>query len=398
MTTIRLPQMAWYEPRELELYLPDNWQVEVCNIAGYNRPALSEDQIRDSITNMIDIAPIREAAKGKKEVVIIFDDITRVTRVAKIVPFVLEELAAAGIDDSNIRFIAATGSHGTMNRIDFVKKLGEATVARFPVYNHNPFENCTYVGTTSFGTEVYLNAEVMRCDFKIAIGSVTPYPAIFSGGGKIVLPGVSSIETILANHTLPMGAEYETMPRNIEKAEAAKFAGLDVIVQCMVNLWGDTVALFAGSPTSAHAAAIREARTHYLTKKVEDADITIANCYAKTENSIALRMTTAAVNQRGGEVVLISNSPGGQVAHYLYGRWGKDIWGRLKRRIPIPSHINHLIQFSEYPESAASMYPEESDRLLSMSNWDDVVRTLQEFQGDSAKVAVYPNAAIHRFG
>ena len=57
---------------------------------------------------------------------------TRVTRSAQIVPFILEELAEARIPNSRIRFIAALGSHGTLNRVDFVRKLGEE-VARVAV-------------------------------------------------------------------------------------------------------------------------------------------------------------------------------------------------------------------------------------------------------------------------
>ena len=86
MNTIKLPQLAWYDPRELELPIPDNWQVEVCNIAGYNRPAMNDNQIEASITNLIGTSPIRELARGKNEVVILFDDMTRITRVARIVP------------------------------------------------------------------------------------------------------------------------------------------------------------------------------------------------------------------------------------------------------------------------------------------------------------------------
>jgi len=104
MNIIAVPQLAWYEAKELELPLPDSWQVDTCNMAGYNRPALKPDEIEASIRNPIGIPPIRELAKGKQEVVIIFDDMTRVTRVAEIVPFVLEELAEARIPDNRIRF------------------------------------------------------------------------------------------------------------------------------------------------------------------------------------------------------------------------------------------------------------------------------------------------------
>jgi len=136
------------------------------------------------------------------------------------------ELAEAGIRDSNIRFISALGCHGTMNRQDFVRKLGEEVVNRFMVYNHNSFPNaCSYVGTTSRGTRISINTEVFKCDLKIGIGSITPHiQAGFSGGSKIVLPGVASLETNEAFHRLgdrirqeqpdaPMGIVVGSIPR-----------------------------------------------------------------------------------------------------------------------------------------------------------------------------------------
>ena len=67
MQKIVLPQLAWYGPRELVLDLPDSWDIEICNIAGYNRPALSSDQIQEAIAKPIDRPPLGELARGKKE-------------------------------------------------------------------------------------------------------------------------------------------------------------------------------------------------------------------------------------------------------------------------------------------------------------------------------------------
>ena len=111
VNTITLPQLAWYGTKQLEFPLPDGWQAELYNMAGYNRPGMKPDEIRTSLANLIGMASLRELARGKNEVVIIFDDMARVTRVAEIVPFVLEELAQAGIPDSKIRFICALGNH-----------------------------------------------------------------------------------------------------------------------------------------------------------------------------------------------------------------------------------------------------------------------------------------------
>jgi nickel-dependent lactate racemase len=159
---IELPQLAWHGVKKLNLTFPESWDVEVCNMAGYDRPHLNPGEIKKAVTGLIGMPPLREYARGKREVVIIFDDMARVTRVAEIVPPVLEELAAAGIKDSQIRFVAACGCHQAMTRLDFVKKLGEDILARFPVYNHAPYGKSVYAGTTSSGVKVRINAEVMR--------------------------------------------------------------------------------------------------------------------------------------------------------------------------------------------------------------------------------------------
>jgi len=398
MQTFKLPQLAWYDPKELEIFFPDSWDVEVCNIAGYDRPALSDNQIKDVISNPIGMPPIREAAKNKKEIAIIFNDLARVTRVAKIVPHILSELAIAGIDEDNIRFISATGSHGPLDRIDLAKKLGEDVLARYAVYNHNAFDNCAYVGTSSYGTEIYLNAEFMSCDFKIAIGSATPHPgAIFSGGGKMIVPGVAHIDSIATNHSLPITTEqsgdYDTNPRRLEKEEAAKMAGLDMLIECNVNLWGESSSIHAGAEVEAHHAAVTEARSHYLTPKADEKDIVIANNYAKaSEGYIATKTASQSVKQSGGDLVLIDNAPGGQVPHYLMGKWGKSAESRIKSSKPATPHIKHLIRYNEYPDMTTI------GEAIAVSRWSDTIDLLKGFHGDKAQVAIYPNAAIQHFG
>jgi nickel-dependent lactate racemase len=400
---IKLPQLAWYNPSELKLPVADGWRVEVCNMAGYNRPAMTDEEMRHSITHLIGSPPIREIARGKQEVVIIFDDIARVTRVARIVPFVLEELKEAGIPDRKIRFIAATGTHGAMTREDFAKKLGEPVLQRFRFYNHNPFDNCTYVGTTSHGTKVHLNSEFMQCDFRIAIGSITPHLfTVFGGGGKIILPGISSFETTSHNHSLPCEAatkaKYETHTVPLDMNEAADFAHLDVNIEGLINLWGETTAIFAGEFKQSHEAGILAAKSHYLTKKVKNKDVVIANTYAKVKEAGAgLGTAYPSVKLEGGDVVLICNSPQGQVVHYLGGPWGENFCGRQSIKIPVPPHVNHLIVYTEYPDLTGLGFIEQSEKVMMLNKWDDVLKVLHESNGGHADVAVYPNADIQQY-
>jgi nickel-dependent lactate racemase len=413
MPFIRLPQLAWYGIKELELPLPDSWRVEFYNMAGFDRPAMKLDEMKAAITNLIGSPPIRELARGKNEVVIVFDDMTRVTRVAELVPFVLAELAEAGIPDNRIQFICATGVHMAWDRLSFVNKLGEATLTRFPVYNHNPFDNCTYVGTTSYGTDVYINAEVMKCDLKIGIGSVVPHPNTgFGGGGKIILPGVSSMETIEHFHRLEaefkqkypskliagMGV-FDDNPLRLNIEEATALAGLDVKIDCMVNAWGETVAIFAGTPKPTSAAAVGEAKAHYLTPETKGEGIVIANTFAKANEAIMVGLNTAfsAMGDNGGDIVLIANAPGGQVTHYLMGDFGKTTSGKLKLLAKVPGNVNHVIIYTEYPDIAGRGNIGRSDKVLFLHNWGDVLRALQQFHQAETKVAVLANAEIQYF-
>jgi nickel-dependent lactate racemase len=381
---------------------------------GYNCPELKPEEMRSAIQNPIGTKPLRELARGKNEVAIVFDDLTRVTRSAKIVPFVLEELTAAGIPDHNIRFICGLALHGVMYRSDFIKKLGEDVVSRFRVFNHNPFGNCVYVGTTSaFRTKVFINEEYMKCDLKIAISSVVPHPvAGFGGGGKLVMPGLASFESINWHHKLGgariepvntkakptqgMGCIKSTLFRK-DIDEAVELAGIDFSINAMVNLWGETVSLYAGDWRQAFAASVKKAKTHYRTPKVLGKDIVISNSYAKvSESMISLAAAIPLVSSKGGDIVIIANAPEGQVTHYLVGRFGKMTYACQYTQCSIPPHVNKVISFTEYPHRGSSWF-EDHEKIVYMSKWNDALKILQNSHGSGTKVAVIPDATNQFF-
>jgi len=408
-----LPQLAWYGLKKLRLTFPASWRVEVCDFAGCARPKMKPAEMKQAIVKPVGMAPLKQYARGKKEVVILFDDMARVTRVSEIVPFVLAELAAAGIADKQIRFIAASGCHGAMNRSDFAKKLGEDVLKRFPVYNHSPFDNCVYAGTTTRGVRLCVNAEVMKCDLKIGIGSVVPHiMAGFGGGGKMILPGVAAYESILALHVsrtdtgeleykdsiTGMGAVRDN-PRRRDIDEAAQIAGLDMKIDALVNGWGETAALFAGAPAPEYDAALEAAQKHYLTPAARDCDVVIANTFAKANEAVSgLLVAFPSVRQEGGDVVLVANAPEGQMTHYLMGPFGNEIGGKLQLQMKSPPNVNRLVLFSEYRELSSRNYIADTGQVVMMHDWPGVMKLLAESHGPGTKVAVYPNADIQYCG
>lgn len=413
MTTVKLPQYAWDNPREFEFPLPDGWQVSVNNFAGYDKPAATDEQIRQAIRNPIGMPPLREMARGKKEVVIIFDDMTRSTRTYRIAPVVLEELAAAGIRDEQIRFIAAVANHQALDRSSLAKKLGEDIISRYPVFNHCPFMNCVEVGTTCYGTTAYINAEVMNCDLKIAIGSILPHPQYgFSGGRKIVIPGVSSYDTVQAHHGVsheewkaerrqsgvPMIGTIENSPIHEDACDIADFVGLDMLINTTVNGWGDPVRVFAGAMRPTYEAAVAEAIGHYTAPFSADNDVVIANTYVKASEYNMAFSTLPALSRNGGDLVVITNSPMGQVIHYLFDSFGKTIHGKVHHTVQLAPHVKNLIIYTEYPEGRiVDRYAPIKERVMMTSNWDEVIEKLKSSSGENARVAVYPNADTQYF-
>ena len=96
---VKIPRLIWDGRGERELDFPRDWDVSFCPTRGWERPALSDEGMRKAFAKPIGTKRIRELARGKKEVVIVFDDITRPTPIYQIAPYVLEELRVAGIAD-----------------------------------------------------------------------------------------------------------------------------------------------------------------------------------------------------------------------------------------------------------------------------------------------------------
>jgi nickel-dependent lactate racemase len=405
-TVLEVPQLAWHGANGFKLDFPDGWNVRTVNMEGYDRPALLPGQIRAAIRFPLGSKPIHELARGKKQVVIIFDDIQRATRCAEIVPFIIEELQEAGISDRQIRFIGACGLHGVMNRSDFAKKLGEEIVSRYPVYNHNAFSCCQEAGTTSLGTKLLVNAEVLQCDFKIAVGSTAPHSfAGFSGGAKIILPGICHYDTVVQFHT--MGSKFkkehpeikigtgviENNPLRADMEEAASLVGLDFKIDTLINGWGDISAVYAGSLKEAYARAVQDAANHYNSPLCRDRDIVIANTYAKAaECESGLEIAYGAVKATGGEVVLIGNTPDGHVSHYLAGPWGQTNISALQMQVKIPDKVRRLIILNTYPDRTILGYFADREKITLAASWEETLALLKKGYPAGADVAVYPNS------
>jgi nickel-dependent lactate racemase len=401
---ISVPQLRWYENSQIELHFPSSWSISYCPMKGAERKRLTPAGMEMAFAHPIGSSPIHMLARGKREIAILFDDLARPTPISEIAPFLLMELEKAGISDEQVRFIAALGAHGAHTAIDFKKKLGSEVLDRFPVYNHNAFGRCKAIGKTSRGTPVAINEEVMACDLKIGIGCIVPHPfSGFGGGGKILLPGVAHIDTIAYNHgtilkqnpeAVGLGKIDGNVPR-LDIEEACKMAGLDIKIDAIVNARAEISALFVGDPIQEHREGVRLAQEVYSTAPATNMDIVVVNTYAKSnESAIAPFIGIPSLKEEGGDLVIISNEPAGQVVHYLFGEWGRCGEGGLQLPQPLPTKVQRFIIVSPFVDTVGACFFRKAAQVVWAKTWEEALGFLKEKWGDKANVALYPDGTI----
>ncbi len=261
---------------------------------------------------------------GAKSVAIVIDNQFRPTPQSKLLPAVLDALEVAGITDA--RVVCANGKVFPMSETDIPQKLGPENLARMerlgiPFFQNEPRneEMYTYVGVTSRGTPVWLHREVAAADVTITIGQAQSNHWGAGGGGKLILPGVVSDETIEANHCnlVPSpqthyGAYAGPMRSDID--EAATMCGLTCTMNVVLDTHGRVIDCIFGSHPDAHRHAIGRFNEIYTYEHPGPADIAICGVFAPTDHLFFHTgwgcMSADLVVREGGSIIYCSPSPG----------------------------------------------------------------------------------------
>ena len=403
-----LAQNSWYGGKPARITLPDDWQVEYCGLPADAAPVLTRDQLKAAIDAPIGTKTIRELAAGKKEAAVLFDDMSRGTPCAELAEIVTEELLEAGIGKRHIRFICALGSHGACDRNFFEKKLGKKIVAEYAVFNHNPYQNVAYVGTTSGGVEVEINAELMACDVKIGLGSISPHPVNgFGGGAKIAAIGCGSMKTISQLHAACQrgmaekglsffdcvgNLAHDGMRREVE--EAGRLLGLDFKIDAVLNSACGIVALTAGDPVAEYYEGVKHAlRLNFTDRHPRDLDAVIVNANVKANEAQLAYTLGASLLRPGGTAVIVDFCRGGQVFHQYSGPAGWFIGGpgyHGRRTIP---HVGRTILYTPHPDYASLFSFGEPEDIMVAESWESVLDLLRDL-GPGTRAAVLADASI----
>jgi nickel-dependent lactate racemase len=201
-------------------------------------------------------------------------------------PLVVQELLSGGLREEQIKFLAAVGSHRYMTAEEKVRKLGKEIEERFEVLDHtwDKAESLLSMGATQDGLEIVVNRLVGEADLLVALGQVSPHRvAGFSGGAKIVLPGVCGEQTVGQTHWLstfyPPEEVFGVPDNPIRKRmdEVASVVGLDFILNVVLDEEGRVVGAVAGDYIAAHRSAAQISLDVNVVHLDREADIVLAD-------------------------------------------------------------------------------------------------------------------------
>jgi nickel-dependent lactate racemase len=312
----------------LEIDLPSANLITVVQPDEPAHVADPTEAARDALAQPVDGPTFADLLEGKRSVAVVIDNQFRPTPSAKLLPAVFDAIDAAGITD--VRVCCANGKVFPMSESDTEQKVGRENLARMErsgwSFSQNDPQNpdaYAFVGVSSGGTPVWLLNEVASAEVKLTIGQAQANHWGAGGGGKLILPGVVSDETVESNHcafvTSPQthyGAYVGPMRSDID--EVASMCGLDCTMNVLLDTHGRVIDVVFGSHPEAHREAIRRFNEIYAYESFVpehgQADVAICGVFAPTDHLFFHTgwgcMSADLVVKDGGTLIYCSPSPG----------------------------------------------------------------------------------------
>jgi nickel-dependent lactate racemase len=265
--------------------------------------------------------PLEMLARGRASAAISVCDITRPAPNRVTLPPILKRLERAGIPRERITILIATGLHRPATDAEIVEILGAEIAAAFPVVNHNARELSEHreLGATKSGTPVFIDRRFTDAGLRITLGFIEQHlMAGFSGGRKLIAPGLAYQDTIKTLHSprfmrdaRAVEGSVEQNPLHNELLEIAELAGHDFALDVALAPGRKICGVFAGNPRAAHAAGVafvRENTTAWIPSRVAAAITSSAGYPLDLTFYQAVKGVTAAshIVEPGGIILLLA--------------------------------------------------------------------------------------------
>jgi nickel-dependent lactate racemase len=308
----------------LTLDLPDGFEYRLLEARSAVPLADPAAEIERALDAPLAGPPLRELARGKRSAAISVCDITRPAPNRRVLPPLLARLEAAGVPRGSITILIATGLHRPASEAEIGEICGADVAAEYRIVNHHARELAEHrhLGTTASATPVYIDQRFVAADLHLTLGFIEPHLMLgFSGGRKLVAPGLAAQETIKVLHSPrfmrdPRAVEgsIEQNPLHRELLEIARLARHDFLLDvALARGEGERpiAGVFAGEPEAAHRLGVEFVSRVMLETLAEpvDAVITTSAGYPLDLTFYqAVKGVTAAshIVKRGGRSLLLA--------------------------------------------------------------------------------------------
>jgi nickel-dependent lactate racemase len=250
----------------IDVEIPEGFDCQVVRSRAAQALNNVAGALEAALDHPIHSEPLEKLAAGKRTAAISVCDITRPAPNRITLPPLLKRLHAAGIPKEGVTILIATGLHraATKEELDII--LGAEIAATYRVASHDARDFAAHrsVGTTRRGTPVFVDERFVAADLHITLGFIEPHLMLgFSGGRKLIVPGIAAQETIKVIHSPrfmrePRSTEgsIEGNPLHEELLEAAALARHDFILDVTLTQEREISGVFTGNPVKAHAAGV----------------------------------------------------------------------------------------------------------------------------------------------
>ncbi len=307
--------------------IPDEWLGQVVHpeqIAPADNPIQAIEQ---ALNQPIASLRLEQIVRRGMKVAILVDDHTRKTPIELMLPLVLERLHSAGVAREDIQIVIALGSHRPMSAAELNAKLGADICQNYCIDNTpcSQVEELQFLGVSANGIPAWVKRVVMQAEVRIGLGMITPHmDAGYSGGAKIVLPGVCGEKTVDAFHARsadlagnPLGDVNTPLRHHLEQFVSER-APLDFIVNVISTLEGDVFRCVVGHPVTAHRVGVTHARRVFGAHARRRFRVVLANCYPYEQDlwqTMKGLWCGDLLTADGGDLIVVSQAGEGYQAY-----------------------------------------------------------------------------------
>ena len=320
-----------YGTHGLDVALPDD---RITVIEPVPRPAVADPHatLMAAIRAPIGCAPLRQQVRPGHRIAISVCDVTRAQPRQEQIRALFEEMP--DVRPQDVTIFIATGTHRANTDAELERMLGRDILNSYRVVNHDSRNAATLarVGRTSTGVDVFLNREFLEADIRITTGFVEPhFFAGFSGGPKMVAPGLAGIDTVMTlhdaariGHPNATWGVTEGNPVHDDVREIARMVGVNFAVDVTLNREQKITAAFAGDILEQHRAACAYAMDTAMRAVPAPFDVVLTtnSGYPLDQNlyqAVKGMSAAAKIVKPGGTIICAAECRDGLPNHGSYG-------------------------------------------------------------------------------